>query len=166
MSGNKGRQAREQARVNKSIFAPHELKLDDGSTIMVPPHPNLRMFDDDALAELDQYHVDLESCDREDDIYIPEQIVKDRDGNEMKLPAETKPGPIKQPYRRTDPDTGEVTVLEPYQVTVAKIALGPDYEKLRAGTINGRRGSAADVWRVWNEQGADELNRAEEDPKS
>lgn len=162
--------AAEQASQYLSIFAPRELKLDDGTVIHVPPHPNLRMLDDEALDALDELHLMLEEeFDREEDIYIPEQKVKDRNGDDMVLPAETKRGPLKtNPYRKTDPKTGKVERLNPsYQVQVAMIALGDkDYAKLRAGTINGRRGSQADVWRVWNEQGSDLVRRRAEDPKS
>ena len=162
--------ATDQASEYLSIFAPRELKLDDGTVIQVPPHPNLRMLDDDALDALDELHLMLEEeFDREDDIYIPEQKVKDRNGNDMVLPAETKRGPLKtNPYRKTDPKTGKVEKLQPsYQVQVAMIALGEEqYAKLRAGKINGRKGSQADVWRVWNEQGSDLVRRQQTDSKS
>lgn len=154
--------AQEQAAEFASIFAPRELRLDDGTVIVVPPHPNLRMFDDDAQAKLEALEVDIqENCDREPDIYIPEQKVKDNAGNEIILPAETRPGALKQPYRKK-----KKPLDPPYTVQVVKIALGDDYGKLRAGTIGGKRGSAAHVWRLWNEQGAQLANRADADPKS
>lgn len=161
------RDAREQAKAYNSIFAPRQLTLDDGTTIEIPPHPNLRMLDDDAQAALERLEFELESYDRHPEIYIPEQKVKDRGGNEMILPAETKPGPLKTPHRKTDPNTKKAELLDPpYTVQVAQIALGDDYAKLRAGKINGRKGSAADVWRVWNEQGQELVDRADADPKS
>lgn len=165
---NAGRQAREQAKAYDSPFAPTPLKLDDGSVIEVPPFPQLRMLDDDAQAEFERLQFDLESYDRHPDRHIPEQKAKDRNGDEITLPAETVPGQLKEPFRKTDPDTGEVTLLDPpYHVRVARIALGEtDYARLRAGTINGRRGSQADVWRVWNEQGVEIAKRAAEDSKS
>ena len=155
--------ATEQAKANKSIFAPSELKLDDGTVIVVPPHPNLRMFEDDAQAELEALEVDIqENCDREPDIFIPEQTVKGKDGHDITLPAETRQGALKTPYRKN-----KKVLKPPYSVQVAIIALGKEqYDKLRAGTIGGRRGSAADVWRHWNEQGTDIMERADADPKS
>lgn len=165
---NVGRQAREQARAYSSIFSPRELVLDDGTVIEIPPHPNLRMLDDDAQAALERLEFELESYDRYPDIHVPEQKAVDRNGAEITLPAETKPGAVKIPYRKTDPQTGEVTLLDPpYTVQVAKIALGEAaYKKLRAGKVNGRRGSAADVWRIWNSQGLDLVEREAADSKS
>lgn len=165
---NVGRQAREQATAYTSIFAPRELVLDDGTVIEIPPHPNLRMLDDDAQAALERLEFELESYDRHPDIYVPEQKSKDRNGDEIILPAETKPGAVKIPYRKTDPATGEAKLLDPpYTVQVAKIALGEAaYKKLRAGKVNGRRGSAADVWRIWNNQGLDLAEREASDSKS
>jgi hypothetical protein len=162
---NAGRQAADQAEAYNSVFSPTPLKLDDGTVIKVPPHPNMRMFDDEAQAALERLEFELESYDRHPDIYIPEQTVKDKSGNEMKLPAETKPGPLKLPHRKTTGETSEL-LDPPYTVQVAKIALGDDYEKLRAGTIDGRKGSAANVWRIWNQQGLDIAERQAADSKS
>lgn len=165
---NTGRQAAEQAADYGSVFAPTPLRLDNGDTIQVPPHPNLRMFDDDALEELDQLDFDLESYDRLPDIFIPEQRVQDRDGNMLVLPAETKEGPLRTPYRKTDPETKKTVLLKPpYPVRVAQIALRKtDYARLRNSTIDGHRGSAADIWRIWNEQATDLQERRAADPKS
>lgn len=161
------RTAREQADAYGSVFAPKELKLDDGTVIEVPPHPNLRLFDDDALAALEELNFKLESYDRHPEIYIPEQKVKDRAGNEIVLPAETRPGALKtNPHRKTDED-GNTTILNPpYEVQVVQIALGDDYETLRAGKVNGKRGAARHVWQLWNEQGAEVAARRDADPKS
>lgn len=161
------REAREQAKEYGSVFASTPLWLDDGTLIEIPPHPNLRMFDDDAQAAYERFEFELESYDRHPDIYVPEQTVKDKAGNELKLPADTRPGPLKVPHRKTDPDTGEATLLDPpYTVQVVKIALGDDYAKLRSGKVNGRRGSASDVWRIWNQQGQDVADRRRDDSKS
>lgn len=163
---NPGVAAAEQAKAYQSPFAPRELVLDDGTVIEVPPHPNLRMLDDDALAEWDQLWFDLESYDHHE-VTLPERTVTDKDGTEMVLPAETKQGGLKVPYRRTDPDTGKVTLLDPpYEVRVAQIALGQDYAVLRAGKVNGRRGAARHVWAVWNAQSMDLTERQAADPKS
>lgn len=162
-----GAQAAEQAKSYGGVFAPRQLALDDGSIIEVPPHPNLRMLDDDALAAWDQLWFDLESYDHHE-VTLPERVVKDpQDGTEMVLPPETRQGGLKVPYRRTDPETGKSVLLNPpYEVQVAKIALGDDYNRLRAGTVNGKRGSARHVWAVWNSQGLDLTERQAADPKS
>jgi hypothetical protein len=164
-------EAREQAEEYNSTFASTELNLDDGTVIVVPPHPNLRMFDDDGLAALERLNLKLEGYDRHPDNPIPERKVYDKSGNLVStLPAEVQPGPLKtNPHRKTDPTTGEVLeVLDPpYEVQVAQFALGEeDYARLRAGEVNGRRGSAADVWRIWNEQGAKLVERRKTDHKS
>lgn len=166
---NAGKEASEQAKAYGSPFAPRKLHLDGGGVIEVPPHPNLRMFDDDALAELEALNFELESYDRHPDRVIPAQSIKDKAGNILELPAETIPGALKtNPHRKTDPDTKAVTVMSPpYEVRVAKIALGEeDYAKLRAGKVDGRKGSAADVWRIWNEQGLEVADRQKSDSKS
>ena len=74
----------------------------------MPPHPNLRMLDDDALAAWDQLWFELESYDHHE-VTLPERVVKDADGTEMVLPPETRQGALKVPYRKTDPDTGKST---------------------------------------------------------
>lgn len=161
------RHAREQASEYDSPFASTELKLDDGTVIVVPPDPRLRLLDDDALIALDRLNLEIESYDRHPDIFIPEQKIKDRAGNEITLPSETRPGALKEPHRKTDPEGQQILLDPPYTVQVVQIALGPeDYARLRAGTINGRRGSAAHVNRIWNEQGAALVKRQAADSKS
>ena len=160
------REAREQAEEYDSPFAGGKITLDNGDDIEVPPHPNLRMLDDEALAEYDKLELALESYDRHPDIRVPEQKIYDKFGNHVStIPAEPepRPGPLKTPYRKTDEDGTEVLMDPPYNVRVAQIALGPDYEKLRAGLIDGRRGSARDVWRIWNEQGQKAVERQNSD---
>jgi hypothetical protein len=161
------REAREQAKEYDSPFAGGEITLDDGTVIEVPPHPNLRMLDDDAQPKYDRLELELESYERHPDIDVPEQKIYDKSGNLVSvLPADTRPGPLKIPHRKTDADGNAVLLDPPYNVQVAQIALGPDYEKLRAGTIRGRRGSAVDVWRIWNEQGQKMIDRQKSDSKS
>lgn len=158
---NAGREAQEQAKAYNSIFAPRELTLDDGTVIEVPPHPRLRMLDDDVLATLEELDFETESYDRGPEVYIPEQKVKDRAGNDMVLAAETRPGPLLLPYRKD----GKL-IKPPYSVRVAEVALGDDYLKLRAGKVDGHRGSAADVWRIWSEQSLEVTEREGSDTKS
>lgn len=164
-----GAKAAEQATAyNNDIFAIKDLRLDDGTIIKVPPHPTLRLLDDDALFALDQLEFELESYDRHPDIYVPEQKGKDRNGDEITLPAEVKPGAVKIPYRKTDPETGKTKLLNPpYEVQIVAIAIGKSaYAKLRAGEINGRKGSAADVLRIWNARTTELEGRRESDSKS
>lgn len=160
--------AREQAGEYGSIFASSTLTLDDGTDIEIPPHPNLRMFDDEAQAAFERLEFELESYDRHPDVQVPEQKIYDKHGNLVStLAPDTHPGQLKVPHRKTDPDTGEATLLDPpYTVQVVQIALGEDYELLRMGKVGGRRGSARDVWRIWNEQGQKIADRQAADSKS
>jgi hypothetical protein len=138
-----GRRAREQAaEVPDSVFAPTPLILDDGEVLMIPPHPNLNMLDDDAQEEYEEYLYEVNhTYDRHPDIYFPQQTLD----NGRVLPEETKRGElIGPPYEK-----GGQLVKPPHQQKVVRIALGEDgYAKLKAG---GKQ--AADVWRIWNEQG-------------
>lgn len=147
------RAAREQAKAYNSVFAPRTLELDNGDTIDIPPHPNLRMLDDDRQEAYEELLFEIESYDREPDIYIPEQKLD----NGVILPAETRRGALLQPYRKD----GEL-VKPPYTIRVVQACLGDDiYARLRAGGKN-----AADVWRIWNEQGMELTERHDADPKS
>ena len=154
-----GKQAREQGSAYDSLFGDTELELDDGNTILVPPHPDLGMLDDEAQELYEELQFEMESYDREEDIHIPEQRLKDPSGNEtgVVLPASVSPGALKRLYRKN----GEL-IKPPHSVRVARIALGEaTYEKLVAG---GR--SAGDVWRIWAKQAAELRDRESEDSKS
>jgi len=145
--------AREQAKAYKSVFGPRSLELGDGSIIDIPPHPNLRMLDDEQMAAYEELLFEVESYDREPDLHIPEQKLD----SGVILPAETRRGAVLEPHRLD----GKL-VKPPYTVRVVQAAVGDDlYARLRAGGCN-----AADVWRVWNEQGLELTSRADADPKS
>lgn len=152
-------QAREQATEYDSVFKDTILELNDGSTVNIPPHPDLAMLNDEAMEAYEELQFEMESYDREEDIIIPEQRLKDSDGHEtgVVLPGSTQPGALKRPYRRDG-----VLIKPPHSVRVAQIALGEEnYKKLVAG---GR--SAADVWRIWGSQATELRRRAEDDSKS
>jgi hypothetical protein len=94
----------------------------------------------------------MESYDREPDIFIPEQRLKDSNGNEtgVVLPSDTQQGALKHPYRKD-----RVLIKPPHSVRVVKAALGEtDFKRLREG---GR--SAADVWKIWGAQGLEVKQR-------
>jgi|SRR6516164_2694867 hypothetical protein len=153
-----GRRAREQAAAYDSVFACTPLQLtypnNGGSeTIDIPPHPNLRMLDDDRQEEYEDLMMEVENYDREDDVYIPESKLD----NGTVLPAVTRRGELKQPYRKD----GQ-RVKPAHSIRVVQIALGiENYSKLRRAGLN-----ASDVWRIWNQQGLDLTARQEEDSKS
>ena len=152
--------AREQAEAYASLFADQDLELDDGTIMKIPPHPDLGMIDDDQMEAYEELLVEVESYDREPDIYIPEQRLKDPNtGQEtgVVLPADTQQGALKRPYRKDG-----VLVKPPHSVRVVQAVLGPEkYKALRAG---GR--SAKDVWRLWGEQGLELRQRQAIDSKS
>lgn len=154
-----GEQAREQATEYDSVFADTELVLSDGDTISIPPHPDLAMLSDEAMDAYEELQFEMESYDREEEIIIPEQRLKDSDGNEtgIVLPGTVQPGALKRPYRKDG-----VRITPPHSVKVAQIALGEEgYRKLVAG---GK--SAADVWRIWGTQATELQRRKAEDSKS
>jgi hypothetical protein len=156
---NAGAQAREQADAYDSLFADIQMELNDGTTISIPPHPDLGMLDDEAMEQYEELQFEMESYDREEDIHIPEQRLKDADGNEngVVLPATTSLGALKRPYRKN----GEL-IKPPHSVRVARIALGEaGYQRLIAG---GK--SAGDVWRAWAKQAAELRDREAADSKS
>lgn len=146
-------QARDQAEAYDSLFASTPLELNDGSILMIPPHPDFGMLDDDRMEDYEDLLMEVETYDRDDDIYIPEQKLE----GGVTLPAETKRGELLRPYRKN----GE-RVRPSHTVRVVQAALGPeDYARLRAG---GK--SAADVWKVWGKQGLAIQERRLFDPKS
>lgn len=166
-AGDGPRKAREQATAYKSRFAPIPMTLEypDGTTeeIELPPHPNLRLLDDDCLDAYEDLLFEAEETyDREPDLVIPEQKLD----NGIVLPKEVRRGVLKSPYRRTvtDDDGNEKTELvkPPWSVKVCEACLGEEtYKKIRAA---GK--SAADVWAIWNEQGLELADRETSDPKS
>lgn len=164
-SPNAAKEARDQATAYDSVMADIELELDDGTTMTIPPHPDLGMLDDDRLEAYEELLFERESYDRDDDIFIPEQRLKDTEtGKEtgVVLPATTRRGQLKIPYRRTDSDGNTELIKPPHSVKVIQAVLGDaDYKRLTEG---GR--SAKDVWRIWGRQGIELQEREAADPKS
>lgn len=157
------RRAREQATAYKAAFAPTPMTLqypdNTEETIEIPPPPQLRMLEDANLEAYEELLFEAETTyDREPDRVIPEQRLE----NGIVLPEETRRGLLKTPYRITDEDGKTELVKPPWSVKVVVAALGEQtYEKIRAA---GK--SAADVWRIWNEQGLEMAERQDADPKS
>lgn len=163
-----GQEAQDQAQANSSIFAPKTLYFDDGSQMVIPPHPSLRMMRSDRLEEYDElmFTADTE-YERGPEVYIPEQTVKDRNGDEMKLPAETRPGNLLVPYRKRNAAGKVELVKPPHEVKVVQVVLGEDkYKELTSKTIDGRPVDTSDVWDVWNGNRSELLERRDADPKS
>lgn len=159
-SSKAAREAREQAEAYDSLLADTELTLEDGSTIKIPPHPDLGMLDDDRMEAYEELMIEVESYDREPDMFIPEQRLRDPEtGKEtgVVLPADTREGALKRPYRKD----GQL-IKPPHSVKVVQAVLGEiEYKRLREGGY-----SAKDVWRIWGRQGLDLKERQAADPKS
>lgn len=159
------REAREQAEAYDSLLADGEIELIDGTTLSIPPHPDLGMLDDDRMEAYEELMFEVESYDRFPDIFIPEQRLRDPEtGNEtgVVLPSDTRQGAVKRPYRKTDPEGNTVLIKPPHSVKVVQACLGElDYKRL----VEGGR-SAKDVWKVWGRQGLDLKERQADDPKS
>jgi len=154
-----GAQAREQGNEYDSVFRDTKIELADGTTVTVPPHPDLAMLSDEAMEEYEELQFEMESYDREEDIIISEQRLRDPDGHEtgIVLPGSTQPGALKRPYRKDG-----VLIKPPHSVKVAKIALGEaEYKRL----VEGGK-SAADVWRIWGSQATELRRRQDDDSKS
>ena len=155
---NAAREALEQAKAYESVFEPTELKLNDGTTIEIPPHPDLGMLDDERLDDYEQLLYERDTLyAREPDIYYPEQKLKDADGNETGavLPAETKRGALKVPYRTVN-ENGEEERLKPgWSIRVVTAVLGEvEYKRLKEG---GK--SAKDVWAIWQKRNLEVAER-------
>lgn len=153
-------EAREQANEYDSLFGDTRLDLGDGDFIMIPPHPDYGMLPDERMAEYDQllFEVDTE-YDREPDVVIPDQKLKDDKGQEtgVVVPGETIRGALKRPLRKNG-----VLVTPPHSIRIAQIALGEaDYKRL----VDAGKG-AKDVWAVWSKQSYKIQERKQHDSKS
>lgn len=149
-------EAREQADAYESLFADPEITLEGGTILKIPPHPDFGMLDDEAMEAYEELLFAKDTLyEREPDIYIPEQRLRDpKTGQEngIVLPSEIKPGDVKYPYRLKE--NGQL-VKPPHALQVVKAALGEvKYKELRDGGC-----SAKDVWKAWNAQAAKVADR-------
>lgn len=142
-----GERAATQADAYRSIFRSHTFDLGNGDSIEVPPHPALRMLPDDTLEEYEDLLWEVNNqYDRQPDIYHPEQTLT----NGSVVPSSTQKGALIIPYQIN----GE-RVRPAHSIRVVQIVLGAErYEKLRAV---GK--SAADIWKLWDEQNLEVANR-------
>lgn len=164
------KQAREQAEAYGSIFAPTLIDVDGEDPISIPPHPDFGMLDDQNMEDYEDLQFERESYDRAEDIFIPEQRLRDpKTGLEsgVVLPAQTRKGDLLVPFRKTtiDPETNEpVTALvrPPHSVKVVQAAVGEkEYQRL----VNAGK-QASDVWRIWAVQAEEVAIRRRWDAKS
>lgn len=151
-------EARAQAEAYDSLFSNQELELDGGRKLSIPPHPDFGMLGDEETEAYEELLFERDTeYEREPDVIVPEQRLKDADGNEtgVVVPGETIQGAVKRPYRRIGADGKPVLVKPSWSVRVVRAALGETkYKELTEG---GR--CAADVWRVWGKQGLEAKQR-------
>jgi hypothetical protein len=144
VSKNAVERAREQAKEYESLFAPTTLSLNNGDNIEIPHHPEWGMLDDDRIEAYEELLFEIESYDREPDIFCPEQTLD----NGVIVPEETIRGKPLQPFRRTIDGVTEL-VRPPHRVRIVMAALGDaEYKRLIDGGA-----SAGDVWKIWHRQG-------------
>lgn len=148
-----GARAREQADAYNSMFSSVPIELGDGTTLDLPPHPNLGMLDDAQQEAYEELMFEVESYDREPDLIFKEQTLP----SGTVVPQEVRRGELKTPYRKDG-----VLVKPPHRTRVVQAALGErDYARLLAGGKN-----AVDVWRAWHDQTVRLAERQASDPKS
>lgn len=153
-------EARNQADAYESMFGTTPIELDgDPEPVLVPPHPDYGMLDDDKMEAYEEYLFEIDTkYDREDDIVIPPQKVHDDDGNVITtIPGSTQRGALKRPYRKNNE-----LVKPPHTIKVVQIVLGEtEYKRL----VEGGKASK-DVWRIWGQQAAKIAERRAADSKS
>lgn len=144
--------ARAQAAAYESVFSNQEMEI-NGEVFSIPPHPDFGLLDDDRMSEYEDLLFERdENYEREPDIVIPDQRLRDPDTGEetgVVLPGETQRGALKRPYRIKGEDGKSHLVKPPWNVKVVQLTLGEsEYKRLKdAG------GNASDVLRLWGKQG-------------
>lgn len=152
--------SREQAEAYESLFAPTPLELENGEgTLMVPPHPDWGMLDDENMQAWDEYMFEIDTVyEREPDIHIPEQRLE----NGLTLPSDTQRGSLLVPYRKKNADDVVELVRPAHTIKVVQIALGDEeFDRLKRG---GKQ--TADVYRIWRSQSLKIRERQAADSKS
>jgi len=118
------------------------------------------LFDDDQLIAYQRLHHLINQCDRWPDTQVPEQriVSKRENGEEVEtyIGAHTRRGEFIEPYQKD----GEL-IDPPYEIQVAQIVLGDDYERFRAGG-----GSSRELVQLLAEMRIAAENRVAGDSKS
>lgn len=147
--------ARDQAAEFLGFAASETIELSNGDSVEIP---NPGLLDDDQQERYDALQFELESCDYDDDIEIPERTVTHADGRvEILQPARTVKGGLKDPLRKNG------QLLSPgYNQRLALAILGEEgYAKFKAAG-----GRAADVSLMWRKMKKQWDERQDADSKS
>lgn len=143
-------EAKEQAAEYFGFTASTYIRVDSGKVFEIP---NPGLLDDDQQERWEQLQFDLEGCDREPDIEIPEQKLDDG----SVLAARTLPGNPIMPYRKD----GQL-LKPPYAVRLAIALFGEEGQKeYKAGG-----GIANQISVEWARMNKEYQERVERDPKS
>lgn len=131
-----------------------EVEKDGNRKVFEIPNPGL--LDDDQQERYEELQFELEKCDREPDVEVPEQTVV-IDGKATTVAAYTLPGDFKRPYRIN----GEL-LKPPYNVRLAVALFGEEgYAEYKAGG-----GIANQIGFEWAKMNKEYQERVESDPKS
>lgn len=126
------------------------VKIQAGNEVFEIPNPGL--LDDEQQERWEEFQFELEACDREPDIEIPEKILED----DTVIPAATIPGEVKRPYR-----INGVLLKPTYNVRLAQVLFGDRYEAFKEAG-----GSGSQVALIWAQMNAEFQKRVESDSKS
>lgn len=144
------KEAKEQAGEYFGFTASVFIQVDSGKVFEIP---NPGLMNDDQQERWEELQFELEQCDREPDIEIPERTLEDG----TVLPAQTIRGEVKVPYRIN----GEL-MKPPYNVRLAKVLFGEEgYAEYKAGG-----GIAGQINVEWARMNREYQERVAADPKS
>lgn len=144
------KEAREQAAEYFGFTASTYIQVEGGKVFEIP---NPGLLNDDQQERFDELQFELEQCDKEPDIEIPEQVLEDG----TKIPARTLPGEPLTPYRKN----GEL-LKPPYAVRLAIALFGEDgYREYKAGG-----GIANQITIEWARMNKEYEERVKSDSKS
>src|SRR5262249_25412319 len=120
--------------------------------------PNPGLMDDDQQERWEDLQYEVEKCQREPDVELPERTITDRDGNATTLPATTVQGDFLTPYRWSD----GTLMKPPYNVKLAIALFGEDgYREYKA-----QGGIANQIGLEWARMTREYQERLNADPKS
>ena len=143
-------EAREQAAEYFGFTASSSIRVANGKVFEIP---NPGLMDDDQQERWEALQFELEQCDREPDIEVPEQTLPDG----TVISARVVKGDFLTPYRKD----GQL-LTPPYNVRLAKALFGEEgYAEYKAGG-----GIAAQIAMEWARMNREFEKRVSADPKS
>lgn len=144
------KEAKEQAAEYFGFTASKFIQVEGGKVFEIP---NPGLLNDDQQERWENLQFELEKCDRDPSIDIPEQKLEDG----TVFPARTIPGEVLSPYRLN----GEL-IKPTYSVRLAKVLWGDEgYAEYKAGG-----GISNQISLEWSRMAREFQARVEQDPKS